>query len=232
MTAHPSDQAVAQLIRNARVGADASGFPTRTRTVGEASARQCSVGRLVMEAARADTGVSDEVATARREVIAAELERRRLEEAAAEARRIAERDVQHAEAERDAAVAKARSMGGPNPDFLTLAPIAAATFEIADTDLIHVIDEALTDTADLAPADRDVLAGEPMVGLTLAELTRELEQAGVSPETAVGLPAAGTANVTPAELVSHSMTINSAPVVTDTTVTTVTAEVESPEVGG
>ena len=36
MTAHPSDQAVAQLIRNARVGAAASGFPTRTRTVGEA----------------------------------------------------------------------------------------------------------------------------------------------------------------------------------------------------
>lgn len=71
-----------------------------------------------------------------------------------------------------------------------------------------------------------------MVGLTPAELTRELEQAGVSPETAAGLPTAGTANVTPAELVSHSMTINSAPVVTDTTVTTVTAEVESPEVGG
>lgn len=231
MTAHPSDQAVAQLIRNARVGAAASGFPTRTRTVGEASARQCSVGRLVMEAARADAGVSDEVATARREVIAAELERRRLEEAAAEARRIAERDVQHAEAERDAAVAKARSMGGPNPDFLTLALIAAATFEIADTDLIHVIDEALTDTADLAPADRDVLAGEPMIGLTPAELTRELEQAGVAPETAAGLPSPGTTNTTPAELVTQSVMIDSAPVVAET-VTTITAEVESPDVGG
>lgn len=232
MTAHPSDQAVAQLIRNARVGAAASGCPTRTRTVGEAGARQCSVGRLVMEAARADAGVSDEVSAARREVIASELERRRLEEAAAEARRFAERDVQHAEAERDEAVARARRMGGPSPDFLTLALIAAATFEIAEADLIHVIDEALTDNADLAPADRDVLAGEPMAGLTPAELARELEQAGVSPETAAGLPTAGTANVTPAELVSHSMTINSAPVVTDTTVTTVTSEVESPEVGG
>lgn len=149
MTAHPSDQAVAQLIRNARVGAAASGFPTRTRTVGEAGARQCSVGRLVMEAARADAGVSDEVSAARREVIASELERRRLEEAAAEARRFAERDVQHAEAERDEAVARARRMGGPSPDFLTLALIAAATFEIAEADLIHVIDEALTDNADL-----------------------------------------------------------------------------------
>src|SRR5690625_6581229 len=132
MTAHPSDQAVAQLIRNARIGAAASGFPSRTRTVGEASARQCSVGRLVMEVARADVGVSDEVSAARREVIAAELERRRLEDAAAEARRIAERDVQNAEAERDDAVARARRMGGPSPDFLTLALIAAATFKIAD----------------------------------------------------------------------------------------------------
>lgn len=231
MTAHPSDQAVAQLIRNARVGAAASGFPTRTRTVGEGSARQCSVGRLVMEAARADAGVSDEVAAARREVIAAELERRRLEEAAAEVRRIAERDVQHAEAERDDAVARARRMGGPNPDFLTLALIAAATSEIADTNLIHVIDEALTDNADLTPVDRGVLAGEPMVGLTPAELTRELEQAGVSPETAAGLPSPTTANTTPSELVSQSVMIDSAPVVTET-VTTVTAEIESPEVGG
>lgn len=231
MTAHPSDQAVAQLIRNARVGAPASGLPTRTRTVGEASARQCSVGRLVVEAARADAGVSDEVSAARREVIAVELERRRLEEAAAETRRFADREAQQAEVERDDAVARARRMGGPSPDFLTLALIAAATFEIADSDLIHVIDEALTDNAGLAPADREVLAGEPMVGLTPTGLAQELEQAGVAHDTAAGLPDAGTAHITPGELLAHSVTMDSEPVVAET-VSTISVEVESPEVGG
>lgn len=119
MSLHPSDHAVAALVRNARLGAAATPqHPARTRSFGSHSARQCTVGRLVVEAARADTGVSKEVAAARREIIAAEFERRRLIEAAEQTRRQADLDLSRADGERDDAVRQARQQDGPTPDFL------------------------------------------------------------------------------------------------------------------
>ncbi|MDV3357266.1 hypothetical protein [Dietzia sp. IN118] len=150
MSSHPSDPVVADLVRHARVGAAANPYPPRTRSLGEHSARQHSVGSLVVEAARADSGVSEKVAQARREVLAAELERRRLVQAAEEARRQAELDRTQAEQERDEAVRRARERSGPDPDFLTLAVIAAVTLEITEYELAGVLDAAITDT----PASR------------------------------------------------------------------------------
>lgn len=204
---HPSDQAVAALIQNARIGAAATPQQlARTRTVGPHSARQCSVGRLVVEAARADSGVSEEVATARREVIATELERRRLVEAAEQARLQSERDHRRAEQEREDAVQRARQQGGPHPDFLTLALVAAATFEITDSDLSHVIDATLTDDQDLTADDAAALAGDRHVGLSPDALSAELDSTG-APQTVVhGLIDTGVGAVAPAELIAHTTT--------------------------
>lgn len=47
MNPHPSDRAVADLIRHARLGAATNRYPGRTRTVGAYAMRQCSAGRLV-----------------------------------------------------------------------------------------------------------------------------------------------------------------------------------------
>lgn len=204
MSPHPSDQVVADLIRHARLGATARPLPTRTRPLGEHTARQHSVGSLVVETARADSGVSEDVAQARREMIARELERRRLVDAAEEARRQADVDREHAERERDAAVHRAREHGGPEPDFLTLALIAAVTLEITDHDLVDVLDAAITDTPDLSVADTADLAGEPRVGLNSEQLATELEAAGGPAASAEGLPQTGPGGVTPAVLVGQS----------------------------
>lgn len=65
MNPHPSDKAVADLIRHARLGAATNQYPGRTRTVGAYGVRQCSAGRLVAEAIRADQSVPENVARAR-----------------------------------------------------------------------------------------------------------------------------------------------------------------------
>lgn len=157
----------------------------------------------MLEASRTDAGVSEEVAQARREAIAAEFERRRMVEAAEETRRRADADRAQAERERDEAVARARRQGGPDPDFLTLALIAVATFELADSDLIHVIDAAVTDDPELSTTDASDLAGEPRVGLTPNQLSAELATAGASPEAIDGLPHTGVDAVPPAELIGR-----------------------------
>ncbi|MGN7157813.1 hypothetical protein ACTHRK_17160 [Dietzia cercidiphylli] len=204
MSPHPSDPVVANLIRHARVGASASPYPTRTRSIGEHSVRQHSVGSLIVETARADAGVSGEVAQARREVIAGELERRRMVEAADEARRRAEVDRAQAERDRDEAVDRARRQGGPDPDFLTLALIAAVTLEVSDTDLVGVLDAALTDTPDLSAADTAALAGDRRVGLSPDQLSDELTATGVSPSVVDGLVSPGVGTTAPAELIMQS----------------------------
>lgn len=204
MNAHPSDPAVADLIHHARLGAATSQYPSRTRSVGPHSARQCSVGRLVVEAARADSGVPDDIAAARREVIATELERRRMVEAADQARRRAEFDLARAELERDDAVARARERGGSTPDFMTLALIAAVTFEVTDTDLIHIIDAAVIDQPELTDVDVAALSGERQVGLTPKELSADLAATGASPAVAHGLIDTGVGTLAPAELITQS----------------------------
>lgn len=204
MSQHPSDQVVANLIRHARVGAAVSPYPTRTRPIGEHSARQHSVGSLVVETARSDSGVSGEVAQDRREVIAAELERRRMVQAAEEARRQAEFDRDQAERDRDAAVRRAREQGGPDPDFLTLALIAAVTLEITEHDLVGVLDAAITDHPDLSTADTADLAGERRVGLTPDQLASELGAGGGSPTHTEGLPHIEAGSVSPAVLIGQS----------------------------
>ena len=221
MSPHPSDHAVAALVRNARLGAAAPPQqPARTRSVGSHSARQCTVGRLVVEAARADTGVSEEVAAARREIIAAEFERRRLIEAAEQTRRQAELDLGRAERERDDAVRQARQQGGPTPDFLTLALIAAATFEITDSDLEHVIDAAVTDHPDLTDADVSALTGDRHVGLSPEQLSAELAATGASQTVANGLIDTGVATVAPAELIAHSVSASPASEVAENVIPT------------
>lgn len=192
MSSHPSDPVVADLIRHARVGAAANPYPPRTRSLGEHSARQHSVGSLVVETARADSGVSEEVAQARREVIAAELERRRLVQAAEEARRQAELDRTQAEQERDEAVRRARERSGPDPDFLTLAVIAAVTLEITEYEL-----------AGLSAADTADLAGERRVGLTEELLHTEVAAVGGSPAVA-GVIDTGVGTQTPSQLIAQS----------------------------
>ena len=203
MNQHPSDHVVANLVRHARVGAAANPYPTRTRPLGEHSVRQHSVGSLIVETARADSGVAEEVAQARREVIAAELERRRMVQAAEEARRQAEFDRDQAERDRDAAVERARERGGPDPDFLTLALIAAVTLEIAEHDLVGVLDTAITDNPDLSAEDYADLVGERRVGLTPDHLAAELVTAGGSP-AASSVPTTGMGNQTPADLLAQS----------------------------
>ena len=201
MSSHPSDPVVADLIRHARVGAAASPYPTRTRSLGEHSVRQHSVGSLVVETARADSGVSEAVAQARREVIAAELERRRLVQAAQEARRQAEFDRVQAEHERDEAVRRAREQSGPDPDFLTLAVIAVVTMEITEHELAGVLDAAITDRPDLSAADTAVLAGERRVGLTEEELKTEVGSGSLG---VAGVIDTGIGTQTPSQLIAQS----------------------------
>ena len=201
MSSHPSDPVVADLIRHARVGAAANPYPPRTRSLGEHSARQHSVGSLVVEAARADSGVSEAVAQARREVIAAELERRRLVQAAQEARRQAEFDRVQAEHERDEAVRRAREQSGPDPDFLTLAVIAVVTMEITEHELAGVLDAAITDRPDLSAADTAVLAGERRVGLTEEELKTEVGSGSLG---VAGVIDTGIGTQTPSQLIAQS----------------------------
>lgn len=203
MSSHPSDQVVANLIRHARMGAAATPYPTRTRSLGEHSVRQHSVGSLVVETARADCGVSENIAQARREVIATELERRRLVEAAEEARRQTRIEREQAERERDAAVHRAREQGGTSPNFLALALIAVVTVEITEHDLVGVIDAAITDTPDLAPADTADIIGERRVGLSEEQLQTEVAAVGGSPAVA-GVIDTGVGAQTPFQLIVQS----------------------------
>ncbi|OAH63401.1 hypothetical protein AYJ66_01140 [Dietzia cinnamea] len=201
MSSHPSDPVVADLIRHARVGAAANPYPPRTRSLGEHSARQHSVGSLVVETARADSGVSEAVAQARREVIAAELERRRLAQAAEEARRQAELDRTQAEQERDESVRRAREQSGPDPDFLTLAVIAVVTMEITEHELAGVLDAAITDRPDLSAADTAVLAGERRVGLTEEEIGTEVGSGSLGVASVIDT---GVGAQTPSQLLAES----------------------------
>ncbi|WP_271800407.1 hypothetical protein [Dietzia maris] len=203
MSSHLSDPVVADLIRHARVGAAANPYPPRTRSLGEHSARQHSVGSLIVETARADAGVSEEVAQARREVIAAELGRRRMVQAAEEARRQAELDRSQAEQERDEAVRRARERSGPDPDFLTLAVIAAVTLEITEYELAGVLDAAITDIPGLSAADTADLAGERRVGLTEELLHTEVAAVGGSPIVADVIDT-GVGTQTPSQLITQS----------------------------
>lgn len=205
MNPHPSDQRVASLIRHARLGAATAQYPTRTRTVGQHAARQHSVGSLVVEAARADSGVAQEVAQARRETIAAELERRRMVEAAEEARRHAESDRLEAERAREDALSRARRQGGPDPDFFTLALIAAVSHEIAGDELAHVIDAAVSDDPALTPEAAAELEGEPRTGLSAEQLNAELAEAGASPGATESMPDTGVTGVAPAVFVGQSV---------------------------
>ncbi len=204
MSSHPSDQTVATLIRQARTGAAAQSIPTRTRPLGPHSVRQHSAGSLIVETARADSGVTEAVAQERREVIATELERRRLVKAAEEARRQAERDRERAEHERAEAARQARQRGGPDPDFLTLALIAAVTFEVTDPGLPGVFDAAIADTPDLSADDTAELAGEPRVGLAPEQLETEMESISGTPDATGTMPQSESANTSPAVLLGQS----------------------------
>ena len=164
--------------------------------------------------------MSEEVAAARREIIAAEFERRRLIEAAEQTRRQAELDLGRAERERDDAVRQARQQDGPTPDFLTLALIAAATFEITDSDLEHVIDAAVTDHPDLTDADVSALTGDRHVGLSPEQLSAELAATGASQTVANGLIDTGVATVAPAELIAHSVSASPASEVAENVIPT------------
>lgn len=229
MNPHPSDRTVADLIRHARLGAATTDCPARTRTVGAHSVRQCSAGRLVVEVARADSGVSEDVARARRETLAAELERRRMVDAAEEARRQAEIDRAHAERERDDAVARQRHHGGPDPDFLTLALIAAVTFDATDNDLAHVLDAAVTDNPDLSAQDTQDLAGERRVGLSAEQLNDELTATGLSPALTETMPRTGSESISPAQLVGQGLS-NDVPAPQPTPGASLEPE-DSPEIG-
>ncbi|MCT1434883.1 hypothetical protein M3G57_13780 [Dietzia maris] len=125
-------------------------------------------------------------------MIAAELERRRLVQAAEEARRQAELDRTQAEQERDEAVRRARERSGPDPDFLTLAVIAAVTLEITEYEL-----------AGLSAADTADLAGERRVGLTEELLHTEVAAVGGSPAVA-GVIDTGVGTQTPSQLIAQS----------------------------
>lgn len=228
MSRHPSDPLVASLIRNARLAAATNQYPGRTRTVGVTGARQYSAGQLVLETARADVSVSGEVGQARREVLAAELERRRMVEAADAARREAELDRQQAERERDEALARTRRQGGPDPDFATLAIVAAASMTLAETDLLRVIDAAVENDPALSPTDAADIAGERLVGLTPDQLASELATAGARPEVVDGLLHTGVDSVPPAELIRQGL--DSAPHVEPTPGPGGEVE-QSPEIG-
>ena len=143
MSSHPSDALMAKLIRHARTTAAHTPPPTRTRALGEHGLRQCSAGRLVVEAAHCDAGVSDSVGQSRRETVAAELERRRMTDAAEAARAQAHDDRARAEREREDAWAQTRRHDGPAPDFATLAIVAATTATMSEHQLATVIDAAV-----------------------------------------------------------------------------------------
>ncbi len=205
MSAHPSDALVASLVRTARAAARTNPYPTRTRALGAHGLRQCSAGRLVVESARCERGVSDEVAYARREMIAAELERRRMTEAAEAARRQADLDRERAERERDEAIARSRRQGGPDEGLAVVALASAATLVLSESELIDVIDRAALEDPNLSAEDAAELAGERLIGLTPAQLSEELATAGAAPEVADGLPHMGLDDVSPAELVGRGL---------------------------
>lgn len=127
-----------------------------------------------METARADSGVPEAVAQARREVFAAELECRRLVQAPAEARRQAELDRTLAEQQRDQAVRRTHERSGPDPDLLTMAAIAAATLKSTVHQLVGGLDAAITGRPDLSAAGTGEFAGERRVGFTEEDLRTEV----------------------------------------------------------
>lgn len=228
MSAHPSDALMAKLIRHARTTAAHTPPPTRTRALGEHGLRQCSAGRLVVEAAHCDTGVSVDVGQTRRETVAAELERRRMTDAAEAARARAVEDRASAERERETAWAQTRRHDGPAPDFATLAIVAATTATISEHKLATVIDAAVQDVPGVSPADTAELRGDRRVGLSPAQVAEELAAAGAGTAAVNGLPDTAVDNVSPARLVAQS----SASASTESDSPSVAVEVAvSPEVG-
>lgn len=228
MSTHPSDDLMATLIRHARTTAAHTPPPTRTRGLGEHSLRQCSAGRLVVEAAHCDAGVSDDIGQTRRETVAAELERRRMTDAAEAARTQAEHDRDRAERERQAAWAQTRRHDGPAPSFATLAIVAATTASISEHKLATVIDAAVENEPGLSPADSAELTGEPHVGLSPSQVAEELAAAGASATAINGLPHTAFDDISPANLVGRST--ESTSVESSSPAAAVEAET-SPEVG-
>lgn len=204
MSTHPSDAMMATLIRHARTTAAHTPPPMRTRALGEHGLRQCSAGRLVVEASHCDAGVSDDIGQARRETVATELERRRMTGAAEAARAQAVDDRAHAERERQDAWAQTRRQGGPAPDFATLAIVAATTASISERKLATVIDAAVAHEPGLSPADNAELVGERRVGLSPSQVAEELASAGASNAAVTALPDTGVDDVAPAGLVAQS----------------------------
>lgn len=101
-------------------------------------------------------------------------------------------------------MARAREQGGPSPNFLTLALIAVATFEVSDTDLVHIIDAAVTDQLALTTVDVAELNGERQVSLSPQQLSAELVATGASPPVAHGLIDTGVRAVAPTELIAQA----------------------------
>ncbi|WP_163377149.1 MULTISPECIES: hypothetical protein [Dietzia] len=228
MSSHPSDALMAKLIRHARTTAAHTPPPTRTRALGEHGLRQCSAGRLVVEAAHCDAGVSDSVGQSRRETVAAELERRRMTDAAEAARAQAHDDRARAEREREDAWAQTRRHDGPAPDFATLAIVAATTATMSEHQLATVIDAAVGNEPGLSPADSAELRGERRVGLSPSQVAEELAAAGASTAAVKGLPDTGVHDISPATLVAQSSESASAESVSPS----IAVEVDtSPEVG-
>lgn len=227
MSTHPSDDLMATLIRHTRDTAAHTPPPMRTRALGAHGLRQCSAGRLVVEAAHCDAGVSDGIGRSRRETVATELERRRMTGAAEAARAHAVDDRARAEREREAAWAQTRRQGGPAPDFAALAIVAATTASISERTLGRVIDAAVEQEPGLSPADSAELRGERRVGLTGSQVAEELTAAGASAAAINALPDTGQ-DVSPAGLISRS----SGSPVAGASSPSVAVEVESsPEVG-
>jgi len=138
-------------------------------------------------------------------MIAAELERRRMTEAAEAARRQADLDRERAERERDEAIARSRRQGGPDEGLAVVALASAATLVLSESELIDVIDRAALEDPNLSAEDAAELAGERLIGLTPAQLSEELATAGAAPEVADGLPHMGLDDVSPAELVGRGL---------------------------
>ena len=228
MSSHPSDAMMATLIRHARTTAAHTPPPMRTRGLGEPSLRQCSAGRLVVEAAHCDAGVSDSIGQARREAVASELERRRMTDAAEAARAHAVEDRDRAERERQAAWAQTRRHDGPAPSFATLAIVAATTASISEHKLATVIDAAVENEPGLSPADSAELTGEPRVGLSPSQVAEELAAAGASAAAINGLPHTAADDISPATLIGRSF--ESAAVESSSPAAAVAVET-SPQVG-
>jgi len=225
---HPADADLAVALRATRLAASRDAYPARTRPLGRHSLRQCSAGRLAVEVARCDRGLREDVADARRQALAAELERREFVEAAEQARRRAEEDRDRAERERMDAEARSRSGDLDDGVVPLVLAVAAAGLFGRETEVAALVDEELHSIPGQTADARAALDGEPSVGLTPDELREELAEAGAPTSTVDAAPTFGPQDTVAGELISRAE--SPAPDPTPAPVDAPTPEA-SPEVG-